>query len=61
MPYVGIYLILFYTALLIVGATGYVLNIIAFLNAISGDITAMFVARIAGMLIPALGAVLGFF
>lgn len=40
---------------------GWVMNIIALVGILSGPITAMFVARIVGIPVPPLGAVLGLF
>ena len=45
--------------LLLVG--GWVANIVKFVGMLDGGITAMFVARGAGMFLAPLGSVLGFF
>lgn len=49
--------IAFYVLLLI----GYVLNIIDFFGALSGEVGALFIARIVGFFVPIIGAILGWF
>jgi len=44
----------------IAGAIGWVLNIIELVHSLTGPITAMFIARCVGVIIPFLGAVLGY-
>jgi hypothetical protein len=49
-----------YLLALLVGFVGWVLNIIDIVHTIGGPLTAMFVARLIGVLAFPLGAVLGF-
>ena len=44
----------------IAGLGGWIANIVKFLGMLDGGVTAMFIARIAGVFIAPLGAVLGF-
>ena len=44
----------------IAGLCGWIANIVKFLGMLDGGVTAMFIARIAGVFIAPLGAVLGF-
>ena len=44
----------------IAGLSGWIANIVKFLGMLDGGVTAMFLARIAGVFIAPLGAVLGF-
>lgn len=48
-------------ALVIAGVVGWVMNIITLIGSSADPITGMFVARIIGVFIPPLGAVLGYF
>jgi hypothetical protein len=47
--------------LVILAAVGWVKNIVAIIPLLSGDITAMLVARIVGVPVAPLGAILGWF
>ena len=41
--------------------TGWVLNVIALIPLLDGDITAMFIVRLIGVVAAPLGSILGFF
>lgn len=45
---------------MIVVAIGWIMNVVKLVGILGGDITAMFIARIAGVIIVPFGAVLGF-
>lgn len=40
---------------------GWIANIVKLVGMLDGGVTAMFIARIAGIVVPPLGGVLGFF
>jgi hypothetical protein len=50
-----------YIALLIFGLIGWVMNIIAIVHTASDVVTGMFIARVIGVFVPFVGAVLGWF
>lgn len=52
---------LFVFSVLIFGAIGWVLNIVAVVGADFANITGMLVVRIVGIVIPFVGAVMGWF
>lgn len=52
--------LLAYITVIVACVGGYVMNIIDLIATLGGEITALFVARIAGILIPILGIVLGY-
>lgn len=58
---VGITLVLVYMGLIIASLVGWVLNIVAIVHALHEPISAMFVARLFGVVAAPLGAVLGYF
>ena len=45
---------------ILTAGVGWVINIVKLVGMLGGDITAMFIARIVGVAIAPLGAVLGF-
>jgi hypothetical protein len=47
--------------LILVLVCGWVANVVKFVGMLDGDVTAMFIARIAGIFMPPLGAILGLF
>lgn len=55
----GVTIGLIWLALIIGAIVGWVLNIIAIVHMLNGPVTAMFIARIAGIPLAILGAVLG--
>ena len=57
----AVVLVLVYLLLIIAGAVGWVLNIIAIAHADFAHIGGMLVLRVVGIFVPPLGAVLGFF
>lgn len=56
---VGVSLALLYIAAIIGGIIGWVLNIVAVVHGISGPLTTMMVARLVGIPVFILGAILG--
>lgn len=48
-------------AVALLGLVGWVLNIVALFGSDLGEITGMFVLRIVGVVIPFIGAILGWF
>jgi len=50
-----------FIAAAVAGFVGWVMNIIAIIHTLGGDITAMFIARCVGVFAAPLGAVLGYF
>lgn len=56
---VGVSLALLYIAAILGGAIGWVLNIVAVVHGLSGPLTTMMVARLVGIPVFILGAVLG--
>ena len=51
-------MVIIYFLLIVLAIIGYVMNIVKLIGMLGGDITAMFIARLVG-LIPIVGAVLG--
>ena len=47
--------------LVITRFTGWVLNVIALIQLLDGDLTAMFIVRLIGVVVPPLGSILGLF
>lgn len=51
---------LLYVIVILAGAGGWIANVVKLVGMLGGDVTAMFIARIAGVVIAPLGAILGF-
>lgn len=47
-------------AIVIAAICGWIANIIALINMLDGNVSAMFIARIAGIFVAPLGSILGF-
>lgn len=47
-------------AIVIAAIYGWIANIIALINMLDGSVSAMFIARIAGIFVAPLGSILGF-
>ena len=56
---IGVGVALLWLAAILGGIIGWVLNIVAVVHAIGGPVTTMFIARIVGIPVFILGAVLG--
>lgn len=52
----GVFMLLVLAA----GAIGWIMNIVKFVGLLGGDITTWFIARAVGIVLPPLGAILGF-
>lgn len=47
--------------LVLIGAGGWIANVVKLVGMLEGSITAMFVARVVGIFVAPLGSILGFF
>lgn len=56
----GLALGLIYIGVIIAALVGWIFNVIAFVHMIGGPVTTMFIARLAGIPLAILGAILGY-
>ncbi len=57
----GLSAVLIYFLVLILAISGYVMNIMEIISSWGNGVTAMFLTRLVGVIVPALGAIVGWF